>query len=221
MNIFSELKTALFSGFNNQTVSTSETIIALLFAYGIAVYIHFVYKHVTSASFYNKNYGIAMIAVSVVTAGVLLAMQSSLVISLGMVGALSIVRFRTAIKDPMDLLFLFWSISIGIICGAGLFELALIVSVVTTGGIVLFQAFPIKKKTCLMVVNAETNAAYDAILEKCAAYCKTYSVRTKNLTKDGLELIVEVCLKPGNEDVVEAVMSIDTVVSVNLLSNDA
>jgi len=93
-----------------------------------------------------------MAIMAVVTAGIILAMQSSIVISLGMVGALSIVRFRTAIKDPMDLLFLFWSIGTGIICGAGLYEIAIILAVLVTLSIIFLDAFPIKKAPYLLVV---------------------------------------------------------------------
>lgn len=214
------LKDALLEGYNNSTVSTSKIIVALLVAYVTAVYIHFVYKYVTNGSFYNKNYGMSLIIISVITAGILLAMQASLVISLGMVGALSIVRFRTAIKDTLDLLFLFWSISVGIICGAGIYDLAIIMSLVATAGIIIFQWFPIKKSMCLLVINAKSKKAYNDIETVCEKCCKSYSVRTKNMTKDGMELVIEVCLKSGGEDIVDDIMNIDEIEYVNLLAND-
>ena len=220
MNYLLALKDALLEGFNSNTISTSKIIITLLVAYVAAVYIHFVYKHVTSGSFYNKNYGVSMTIIAVITAGILLAMQASLVISLGMVGALSIIRFRTAIKDPLDLLFLFWSISVGIICGAGLYELVLIMSVFATAGILLFQMFPIKKSAYILVVNAKSSRSYEAIEAACAKCCRSYSVRTKNVTKDGLELIIEVFLKADSEDIVDVMMALDGIEYVNLLKND-
>lgn len=220
MSYLFALQEALLEGFQNSTISTSKILVTLLVAYITALYIHLVYKQVTKDGFYNKSFGVSITIISIITAGILMAMQSSLVISLGMVGALSIVRFRTAIKDPLDLMFLFWSISVGIICGAALYELAIVMSVVATVGIFVFQMFPIKKRTCLMVVNAKNKAVYKTIEAECAKYCKSYLVRTKNLTKDGMELIIEVCLKNGSEEISEAIMGIDEVDYVNLLEND-
>ena len=93
-----------------------------------------------------------MAVISIVTAGIVIAMQSSLAISLGMVGALSIVRFRTAIKEPLDLLFLFWSIGTGIICGAGLYELAVIVAIAATFGLFALQFVPLAAEPMLLVI---------------------------------------------------------------------
>ena len=104
--------------------------------------------------FYSKNFNISLAVMSLITAAIILAMQSNLVISLGMVGALSIVRFRTAIKDPMDLAFLFWSISIGIICGAGLYEIALVTSVGVTVFILVLDMLPVgKAPICLLYTS--------------------------------------------------------------------
>ena len=104
--------------------ATSELNVGTMFfcmgiAAAIGLYIFLIYKLVNKNSFYNRNFNISLIALTVITAAIILTIQSNIVVSLGMVGALSIVRFRTAIKYPMDLVFLFWSISVGIICGAG------------------------------------------------------------------------------------------------------
>ena len=114
----------------------------------MAVYIYFVYRFISRTTFYDKSFSVSMAMVSVVVTGIILAMQANLIISLGMVGALSIVRFRTAIKEPMDLLFLFWSISTGIICGAGLYELAALLALVCTMGILILQIIPVKTTFC-------------------------------------------------------------------------
>ena len=120
MSFNDAIKKSVLEGFSYADLSTTKIMTTLIITFAIALYIFFVYKMVTKSAFYFKSLNISMAIISVVTAGIILAMQSSIVISLGMVGALSIVRFRTAIKDPMDLLFLFWSIGTGIICGAGL-----------------------------------------------------------------------------------------------------
>ena len=105
-------------------ITTGKIAATLIVTALLALYIFAIYRLVTRKVFYSKNFNISLAVMSLITAAIILAMQSNLVISLGMVGALSIVRFRTAIKDPMDLAFLFWSISVGIICGAGLYEVA-------------------------------------------------------------------------------------------------
>ena len=142
MSFTDVIKKSVLDGFNYADFSAARMVTTLAFTFVLALYIFFVYRYLTRSSFYNKNYAVTMSIISVVTAGIVLAMQSNLVISLGMVGALSIVRFRTAIKEPLDLLFLFWSIGSGIITGAGLFELGIIVALVVTIGLFILQIIP-------------------------------------------------------------------------------
>ena len=146
-------------------------------------------------------------------------MQSSVVISLGMVGALSIVRFRTAVKDPMDLMFLFWSISVGIICGAGIAQIAVILSVVLTCGILILDHFPAAKAPMILVVNATDLDAEEAICRNVAQYAKHYSVKSRNLTADSMDLVLELRTSEGSA-LVKAVNSLSGVSSVSLLSHD-
>ena len=115
-------KKSFLEGFTAMDISTSKILATLAMVVILSLYIFCIYQVVTRKTFYSKTFNISLAAIAIITASIILAMQSNLVISLGMVGALSIVRFRTAIKDPMDLIFLFWSISIGIICGGGLYE---------------------------------------------------------------------------------------------------
>ena len=146
-------------------ISYKQMVFALFICCIIAAYIFMVYRVVTKTVFYSKTFNITMAMMSVITTGIILGMQSSLVISLGMVGALSIVRFRTAIKDPMDLLFLFWSIGEGIICGAGLYGLAIILCVVVTLGILILDKFPIKRAPYLLIFNSESYDVEDDVME--------------------------------------------------------
>lgn len=111
-------KKSFLEGFASTEITTVTIVAALAVASALAFYIFLVYRVLTRKTFYSKNFNISLAGITVITAALILTMQSSVVLSLGMVGALSIVRFRTAIKDPMDLMFLFWSISVGIICGA-------------------------------------------------------------------------------------------------------
>lgn len=220
MSFTDAIKESVLEGFAYNDISTTKIVVTLVIAYAIAMYIHLVYKFVTKNAFYYKNYGISMTIMSVVTAGIVMAMQSSLVISLGMVGALSIVRFRTAIKDPLDLLFLFWSIAVGIICGAGLYEIAIVVSVIATVGIVLFQVLPVKRGAYLLVINAETKQVFEQIVQSLQNQKASYAVKAKNISKDGMELILEVKLSGSDESLVEELLGIVGVKSVHLLEND-
>ena len=116
---FSDIfKKDFLASYTSDTISVPHIAAVLLITAAIAFYIFITYRLVTKKTFYSKNFNIALAAIAVITAAIILAVQSSIVISLGMVGALSIVRFRTAIKEPMDLCFLFWSIAVGICCGA-------------------------------------------------------------------------------------------------------
>ena len=118
MGIIDLLKKAFMEGYATSSITIGTVLICIGCTMLIAVYIYFIYKIVNRNSFYNKGFNISLVIIAVITAAIILTIQSNIVVSLGMVGALSIVRFRTAIKDPMDLAFLFWSISAGIICGA-------------------------------------------------------------------------------------------------------
>ena len=113
-------KKSFLEGFASTEITTLTVVTALGVACLLALYIFFVYRVVTRKTFYSKNFNITLAGVTVITASLILTMQSSVVLSLGMVGALSIVRFRTAIKEPLDIAFLFWSIAVGIVLGAGL-----------------------------------------------------------------------------------------------------
>ena len=130
-----------------ESMSIGNAVLALGITCLIAIYIFFIYRVMTRKAFYSKSFNVSLVALSLITAAIILSIQSSVVISLGMVGALSIVRFRTAVKEPMDLVFLFWSISVGIICGAGLFVIAFFASLLITVAILALQYVPTAKES--------------------------------------------------------------------------
>lgn len=210
------IKKSVLEGFNYTDLSTSRIVITLMITFLIAIYIFGVYRMITKSDFYFKNFNVSMAIISVVTAGIVLAMQSSVVISLGMVGALSIVRFRTAIKDPMDLLFLFWSIGTGIICGAGLFEMAIVLAVIVTVGILCLDMLPMKKSPYIIIINACTKEAQKEIDKVLKKQKTVYRIKSKNLTKDGMDLILEVKAKDENT-VVNEISELSSVNSVSML----
>ena len=132
MSFTDMIKKSVLEGFHTGDLSTATIAVTLGMAVAMGLFIYLVYRLTAKGSFYNRGFNKSLATLPVITAGILLAMQSNLVISLGMVGALSIVRFRNAVKDPADLTFLFWSISMGIIVGAGLYKLAVLLSLAAT-----------------------------------------------------------------------------------------
>lgn len=220
MSNFSDIfKKSFLEGFTGGDISTGRIAATLAVTALIALYIFVIYRVVTRKTFYSKTFNISLVALAVVTSAIILAMQSNLVISLGMVGALSIIRFRTAIKDPMDLVFLFWSISIGIICGAGLYEIALLTSLLVTVGIIGLDLIPTSKAPMMLVVNATELDAEEAIVNAAKAAGKLCKVKSRNYSAGHLDMIIEV--RVANEaELVKAVSDIATVTSVSLISHD-
>ena len=135
-----------------------------------------------------------------------------------MVGALSIVRFRTAIKDPMDLLFLFWSIGTGIICGAGLYKIAIILAVLVTIGILILDMLPVRISPYLLVINADSKELEDSILDLVKEK-GAYKIKSKNITAKGMDMILEVRSK-NEKELVDRLSELEGVTSVSLLAHD-
>jgi uncharacterized membrane protein YhiD involved in acid resistance len=136
-----------------------------------------------------------------------------------MVGALSIIRFRTAIKDPMDLVFLFWSISIGIICGAGLYEIALVTSVGVTVFILVLDMLPVAKAPMMLVVNSSVMEGEKAVLDVVSKYTHSYKVKSRNLSKGRLDLVLELRVK-DESGLVSEVAAMDGMISASLIAHD-
>jgi uncharacterized membrane protein YhiD involved in acid resistance len=199
--------------------SYKHMLFILLISCAISLYIFFVYRVTSKAALYSKTYGITVGGIGIVTTGIILAMQSSLAIALGMVGALSIVRFRTAIKDPLDLLFLFWAVGEGIVCGSDLLGLALILSVVITVALLIFDKIPIKKAPYLLIINSG-NRKIDTEIERllCDSKC-SYKVKSKNVSRHGIDMIVELRAKDA-KSILDGVIDIEGVDNVSLLSHD-
>ncbi len=214
------IKKSVLDVFSTPNFSTKQALLSLGICFLLSVYIYFVYRFITRTTFYDKNFNVSMAVISVIVAGIILAMQSNLIISLGMVGALSIVRFRTAIKEPMDLLFMFWSISTGIICGAGLYELSVLVALVCTLGILLLQIIPIRTCPYLVIVNIQDKEQEPAILETIHKYSPRYKIDSKNVRPQGMDLIVEVRTKNANQ-LVNELSALQSVSTASLLYHDS
>lgn len=213
------IKKSVLDSFSAADMSVSYISVVMIETFFIALYIFFVYRFFTRSTFYNRNYAVSMSVISLVTAGIILAMQSNLVISLGMVGALSIVRFRTAIKEPMDLLFLFWSIGIGIVTGAGLFKLSVIMSIFITIGIVAFNLIPAISSPELLVLKVENPGAEQSAMDVIRRYTNALKVDSKSSTKGAITLIIEVKTKEGSR-LIDEITGINGVISATIMKHE-
>lgn len=207
------------SNYTNQNISMLHVAAVLTLTCALACYIFVVYRLITKKTFYSKNFNISLAATAVITAAIILAVQSSIVISLGMVGALSIVRFRTAIKEPMDLCFLFWSIAVGICCGAHMTEVAVTLSLMLTILVVILDRLPIGRAPMILVVNLAEAAKEPELIKVVSEYAKYYKVKSRNLSPGHCNLVMELRIKQEYE-LVQAVSALKGVASVSLVSHD-
>ena len=206
--------------FLNKAASFSipDILAALSISFVIGLFIFMVYKKTYTGVMYSSSFGISLIAMDLITTLVILAVSSNLITSLGMVGALSIVRFRTVVKDPLDLVYLFWSITSGIIVGAGLIPLAVIGSVII--GIVLFVF--VNRKTSdtpyVVVINCNDEDAEKGSMTVLHGNTKKYIVKSKNVSRNGIELTIEVRLKDSSVKFLNELLNIGGVSNAVLVS---
>ena len=203
---------------NVTSVSLIDMAIALVLAFGLGMFIFLVYKKTYSGVMYSSSFGTTLVALTMITTVVILAVTSNVVLSLGMVGALSIVRFRTAIKEPLDIAFLFWSIAVGIVLAAGMIPLAVIGSIIIGIILLIFVNRKAHKNPYIVVIrcdghDSETKAKsfLDGKTERCV-------VKSKTAQKGLVELNLEVRLKSDNTDFINAMAGINGVISAVLVS---
>lgn len=174
------------------SLSLEKVLGTFLAAVLLGVYLYFAYRAYSKSSFYSKDFNITLAVLPIITSGIMLAMQSSVVISLGMVGALSIVRFRNAVKNSMDLMFLFWSISVGIIVGAGVYDIALFLSLIVTILLMMLNLTKIKKPSYLLVIHSEQMDYDKEMKEIVNRHCKHSELKSFSLSNGNLDVIVEI-----------------------------
>ena len=203
---------------NITNVSVLDMAIALALAFGIGMFIFLVYKKTYQGVMYSSSFGTTLVALTMITTVVILAVTSNVVLSLGMVGALSIVRFRTAIKEPLDIAFLFWSIAVGIVLAAGMIPLAVVGSIVI--GVILL-VFVNKKSHCnpyIVVVQCDGYESEQAVMNFLKDNVNKCVVKSKTAQKGLVELNLDVRLKDDNTDFVNILSNLKGVSSAVLVS---
>ena len=199
-------------------VSILDMALALTLAFGIGMFIFLVYKRTCQSVMYSSSFGTTLVALTMITTVVILAVTSNVVLSLGMVGALSIVRFRTAIKEPLEIAFLFWSIAVGIVLAAGIIPLAVIGSLVI--GVVLLELANRKPhcKPYIVVISCMDSASEKKAKEFLKTEVQKCVVKSKTAQKGVIELNLEVRMKNDNTDFINTLAEMRGVNSAVLVS---
>jgi uncharacterized membrane protein YhiD involved in acid resistance len=190
----------------------------MLLSFAIGLFIFFVYRKTFAGVMYSASFGVSIMAMTLITTFIILAVTSNIILSLGMVGALSIVRFRTAVKEPLDIAFLFWAIAAGIVIGAGLIPLGIIGSVFI--GIIL-MVFVNKKSSdtpYIVVLNLDNDKAESDCMEIIKAKTKKSLIKAKTVSRNGIELTVEVRLLDMSAKLLNELLTINGVNNACLVS---
>lgn len=203
---------------NVTSISILDMVLAMILAFGVGMFIFFIYKKTYAGVMYSSSFGVTLVALTLITTLVILAVTSNVVLSLGMVGALSIVRFRTAIKEPMDIAFLFWSIAVGIVLAAGLIPLAVFGSVIIGVILLVFANHKDSSNPYIVVLSCEGHESEKSASEFLARNTKKCVVKSKTARKGSVELNLEVRLKDDNTDFINALADMPGVQNAVLVS---
>ncbi len=203
---------------NVSSITMFDMLLTLVLAFGVGLFIFLIYKKTYRGVMYSSSFGVTLIALTMITGMTILAVTSNVVLSLGMVGALSIVRFRTAIKEPLDIAFLFWAIAAGIVLAAGLIPLAVIGSVVI--GIILL--FFVNQKPSsdpyILVLQCTDQMSEELAVSFVEENSDRCTVKSKAVRADSVELNLEVRLKDGNTAFINELSAMTGVASAVLVS---
>ncbi|MBO4749783.1 MAG: DUF4956 domain-containing protein [Lachnospiraceae bacterium] len=198
--------------------SAVDTLIGLVFALVIGLFIFLIYKKTFSGIMYSTGFAMSLVGLSLVTTLVIMAVTSNVVLSLGMVGALSIVRFRAAIKEPMEIVFLFWSLAAGIVIGAGMIPLAVIGSVIIGVILILFSGCKLRDVPYILIVSCKDEKAEKSVAELIGKSVTKHVVKSKTVNASGIELTSEVRVKDNETDFINRINEIEGVMGATLVA---
>ncbi|MDV0442700.1 DUF4956 domain-containing protein [Methanorbis rubei] len=198
--------------------SLTDMIIAMGLAFVLGLFIFFVYKQTYSGVMYSSGFGISLIAMALITTMIIIAIGSNIILSLGMVGALSIVRFRSAVKDPMDITYLFWAISAGIVLGAGLIPLAFFGSIAIGVFLLVFSRKKSRDQPFILVVDCDGDATEKKIMDILSLSVKKLVLRSKTVRTGSVELTVEVRLAGETSEFINRIATLPGVSSAVLVT---
>ena len=203
---------------NVSEFSILDTVIGLAAALVIGLFIFIIYRKTLTGVLYSSGFALTLVGLSLVTTLVIMAVTSNVVLSLGMVGALSIVRFRTAIKEPVEIVFLFWSLAVGIVIGAGMIPLAVIGSAIIGVILLLFANRKIRNNPYILVLHCADESAENAALDVLGKDTAHYIVKSKTITAAGIELTAELRTKNASTAFVNSIAQLTGVENATLVS---
>lgn len=208
------------SGFleNITEFSAVDTLIGMLFALVIGLFVFMVYKKTFNGVMYSSGFSLTLVGLALVTTLIIMAVTSNVVLSLGMVGALSIVRFRAAIKEPMEIVYLFWAIAAGIVIGAGMIPLAVIGSAIIGMVLILFANRKVHENPYILIMNCTDEGAEETALNLTEKAVERFVVKSKTVNAGGIELTAEIQMKDAETSFVNRLGDIDGVSDVTLVS---
>lgn len=203
---------------NVTSISFFDMSLALILAFGLGMFIFLVYKKTFSGVMYSSSFGVTLVALTMITTLVILAVTSNVVLSLGMVGALSIVRFRTAIKEPLDIAFLFWSIAVGIVLAAGLIPLAVIGSVAIGVFLLIFVNRKPHVNPYIIVIHCTGQESEQQATEYVKQQVNRFVVKSKTVQKGAIEINAEIRMKDDHTDFINVLSDMEGIDSAVLVS---
>ena len=203
---------------NVSSIYLLDIVLSIVLAFGLGMFIFLIYKKTFGGVMYSSSFGVTLVALTMISTLVILAVTSNVVLSLGMVGALSIVRFRTAIKEPLDIAFLFWSIATGIVLAAGMIPLAVFGSVVIGIVLLVFANRKSHINPYIVVVRCDDHDSEVMATEFLRKQVQRFVVKSKTVQKGAIELNVEVRMKDENTDFVNILSEMNGVNSAVLVS---
>ncbi len=198
--------------------SLVDVLVGMLFAVAMGLLIFMVYKKTFTGVMYSSGFALTLVGLSLVTTLVIMAVTSNVVLSLGMVGALSIVRFRAAIKEPIEIVYLFWSIAVGIVIGAGMIPLAVIGSVIIGVIMLIFANRKINENPYILVLNCRDEAAEEKALQVVEQSVQRYVVKSKTINGTGIEIMAELRTKDATTSFVNRINDISGIENTTLVS---
>lgn len=194
MNILENVFANIQNLYKNPVLYTSVILSVLLVVFVLCCYEFLIYRFVSHRAFYNKSFNICICVIPFFISTIILCLQSSIVITLGTIGALAIIRFRTAIKDPVDMLYLLWSVHIGIVCGCQLYEVAILTSLAVTIVLLFMENFSFHTRPLLLVFSCEDGAEKE-IMQTIQEFTRKYKVKNRTCTPQGLNYVIELSSK--------------------------
>ena len=204
---------------NNTNISVAEIVIGLVMSVILAFFIYFVYKKTFTGVMYSKNFNVTLLLITVITTMVMMIIGSNLALSLGMVGALSIIRFRTAVKDTKDSAYIFWAIAVGISCGSGIYAIAILGSIVIAIILFFINRGVLDDNTYLVIVHGNDSLETDKVTEAVNRHCKKVNLKMRNMTSVSTDITYEVSFaKDKDGELSKELKALEGVSGINIVT---